>query len=67
MMTRLSGMGFTAPTPHGVVVCLMIAIVLLVLTQALRSAVLFEAGLLVLFYTTLIAIKVANAYDPRQR
>ncbi len=67
MMTRLNGMGWMAPTPHGIVVCLMLAIVLLVLTQAMRSAVLFEAGLLVLFYTTMIAIKVANVYDPRKR
>ena len=67
MMTRLNAMGWTAPTPHGIVTCLMIAIVLLVLTQAMRNALLFEAGLLVLFYTTMIAIKVANVYDPRQR
>ena len=65
-MPALSGMSWTAPTPRGIVTCLMLAIVLLVLTQAMRSFVLFEAGMIVLFYTTLIAIKVANVYDPRK-
>ena len=66
-MAALSGMSWTAPTPRGVVTALMVTIVLLVLTQALRSFALFEAGMVVLFYTTLIAIKVANVYDPRKR
>jgi hypothetical protein len=64
-MSRFAGLNFNAPTPHGVVIGLMLAIVLLVLTQPLRSFTLYEAGLVVLFYTTLLAIKVANAYDAR--
>ena len=66
-MSRLAGMGWTAPTPHGVVSCLMIAIVCLIGFQASHQPMLFEAGIIVLFYTTLIAIKVANVYAPRQR
>jgi hypothetical protein len=63
----LSGMGWTAPTPRGVVSLLMLTIVLLVVWQAVRNSVLFEAALIVLFYTTFIAIKVANVYDPRKQ
>ena len=66
-MTAFSGIGWTAPTPRGVVTLLMLTIVLLVLTQALRNPMLFEAGIIVLFYTTFIAIKVANVYDPRKQ
>jgi hypothetical protein len=65
-MKMLSEMSWNAPSPRGIVSLLMLTIVLLVLTQAMHNPVLFEAGIIVLFYTTFVAIRVANVYDPRK-